>query len=87
MPLPPPPAVALISSGKPICGATAMISSSRSPPSPSVPGTTGTPALMTVARAMALSPMAAMAEGLGPIKVMPASMQAWANSSRSARKP
>ena len=37
--------------------------------------------------AMALSPMAAMAEGFGPMKVMPASAQAWANSSRSARKP
>src|SRR5512136_525702 len=63
MPLPPPPAVALTSNGKPIDGATARISSSRRLPSPSVPGTTGMPAAATVARAVALSPIAAMALG------------------------
>src|SRR3990172_2481088 len=79
MPFPPPPAVALISKGKPILGAMAMISSSRRSPSPSVPGTIGTPAAVTVARATALSPMAAMALGLGPMKTRPASSTARVN--------
>ena len=36
-----------------------------------MPGTTGTPAADTVARATALSPMAAMEDGLGPMKANP----------------
>ena len=46
MPFPPPPAVALINSGNPICGAMASSSSSVMLPTSSVPGTTGTPALI-----------------------------------------
>ena len=85
MPLPPPPAAALTISGKPICLATTASSSSRRPRS--LPGTKGTPRFFTVSRAVILSPIASMASGEGPMKVIPASAQAAANSARSERKP
>ena len=65
MPLPPPPATALIMTGKPIFSATfrAVISSSTVP---SLPGITGTFALTAISRALALSPKLMMALELGP---------------------
>ena len=56
-------------------GATASNSASVMLPVPSVPGTMGTPAACTVSLATILSPMAAIAEGLGPMKTRPASTQ------------
>jgi hypothetical protein len=85
MPLPPPPAEALIRIGKPMISAARMRSSSESPPS--VPGMMGTPRALAILRAVALSPMAPMARGGGPMKTMPASSQASAKSGRSARNP
>ena len=60
MPLPPPPAVALISTGKPISCATRTASASSSI-RPSLPGTTGTLALRAILRAAFLSPSGSMA--------------------------
>ena len=74
IPLPPPPAAAFTNTGKPISRAAALISASVWPGV--VPGTTGTPAAITVARAMSLSPMMPMARAGGPTKTMPASAQA-----------
>jgi len=53
----------------------------------SVPGTTGTPARMAARRAVVLLPIASIASGSGPMKVMPASRTARANAAFSARKP
>ncbi len=76
MPLPPPPAADLIINGNPIFDAIVTISSSLRIPSPSVPGTTGTPAFCIMLRATILSPIAAIALGVGPTKINPASIQA-----------
>ena len=86
MPLPPPPADGLISSGKPTAGAAVTRSRSVMDGSPA-PGTTGTPAAATVALARILSPIASIAAGGGPMKVRPASAQARANAAFSARNP
>ena len=57
MPLPPPPAEALIMIGKPIpCASSAA--SAGSVTTPSEPGTVGTPTSIMVRRAVALSPIA-----------------------------
>ena len=56
-------------------------------PSSVRPGTTGTPAALTVCLARILSPMASIASGGGPMNTMPASAQARANAAFSARKP
>jgi hypothetical protein len=53
----------------------------------SVPGTTGTPARSAAVRAAVLLPMVAIAAGVGPMKISPASRTAAAKSSFSARKP
>ncbi len=89
MPLPPPPATAFTTSGYPIRCASAVISASvaASANAASVPGTTGTPAAIAACRAAVLLPMSAMARGVGPTKIRPASTQAWAKSSFSARNP
>ena len=58
----------------------------RSPAAVS-PGTIGTPAACIRRRASVLSPMARMAPPEGPMKTSPASVTAWANAARSARKP
>ena len=86
MPLPPPPADGLISSGNPTPAAAAISAWSVIPRSPA-PGTTGTPAAATVALAAILSPIASMAAGGGPMKTRPASAQARANAAFSARNP
>ncbi len=66
----------------------AMVASGTSGPSgSSVPGTTGTPASIAALRAAVLLPISAIASGVGPMKVSPASRQADAKSSFSARKP
>ena len=52
-----------------------------------VPGTTGTPARWAARRAAVLLPMRAIASGVGPTKVMPASRTARANASFSDRNP
>jgi len=93
MPLPPPPALGLSSTGYPIrSAARASASSSRPGPSqswpdPSEPGTTGTPALATVCLARILSPIASIAEAGGPTNAIPAAAQAAANSVFSDRNP
>jgi hypothetical protein len=86
MPLPPPPADGLSSTGKPTSTAASATSSSDIPGSVR-PGTTGTPAAMTVRLARILSPMASMASTGGPMNTMPAAAQARANSTFSDRKP
>ena len=58
-----------------------------SPSGSSVPGTTGTPALMAAWRAAVLLPISVIASGDGPMKMRPASRHAAAKSSFSARKP
>ena len=72
MPLPPPPAAALTSTGKPA-------SSPR--------GTTGTPAATAISRAASLRPICSMTVELGPTSRMPAPSRARANGARSDRNP
>ena len=67
--------------------AAARAAAAASPSATSLPGTTGTPARPTVARAMSLSPMVAMAAEGGPIQVRPAASTARAKAAFSARKP
>jgi hypothetical protein len=52
-----------------------------------VPGTIGTPASAMISRARVFEPIASMALGGGPMKTMPASSQARANTAFSARNP
>ncbi len=86
MPLPPPPAEALIITGKPISSAifTACLSSSMTP---RCPGTVETLAAAAAFLDSILSPIAAMALGFGPMKTIPASASALGKASRSERKP
>ncbi len=81
MPLPPPPAEGLSSTGMPSLRASAASSA------PEAPGTTGTPAAATVSLARILSPISAMASAGGPTKVSPAPVTARAKAAFSARKP
>ena len=53
----------------------------------SVAGTVGTPARAAMARADTLSPSRRRVSGRGPMKAIPASAQASANSGDSERKP
>ena len=66
-----------------LAAATASSSSSTRP----LPGTSGTPASRASSRALALSPMAAMASADGPTNVSPAAVTAPANPAFSLRKP
>ena len=86
MPLPPPPAAALIMTGKPIRAASTAASAS-SAMGPSLPGTTGTPAACMRLRALVFTPMASWLSGRGPMKVRPAVRQARLKSARSERNP
>ena len=52
-----------------------------------VPGTTGTPALSAAARAVTLSPTAAMTSAGGPANATPASAHAVGRRGSSARNP
>ena len=74
MPRPPPPAAALIISGKP--------TSSGVPVS-----ITGTPASAAIRFASSLSPAERMTSGGGPTQVSPAAVTASASAGLSARKP
>ncbi len=87
MPMPPPPPDALTSSGNPTASPAASSPSSAPGSKRGLPGSTGTPALSAMARARALSPIAAMLSGRGPTKISPAASTARANSAFSDRKP
>lgn len=63
------------------------MSSSSVRPGREMPGTTGTPNADTAALAVILSPMVPMALAGGPMKTMPASCRAAANSAFSERNP
>ncbi len=86
MPLPPPPAAALIATGYPISAAIRAASSALSTGSVT-PGTIGTPAAAITCRALVFDAMASIASGGGPMKVTPAAAQARANPEFSARNP
>ena len=86
IPFPPPPADALIMMGKPISRAT-VVASSASVRIPSEPGTVGTPTSIMVRRAVALSPMARIWSGVGPMNTRSEREQISLNSAFSARKP
>ena len=78
MPLPPPPAAALTSTGK-------RMSSTGS--STAYAGTTGTPALTAISRAASLRPICSITAAEGPTSLIPAASTARANAARSERKP
>ena len=61
--------------------------SSPSAMMPRWPGTVETPAALASFLDSILSPIASMARGLGPMKVMPAACKAVGNAARSDRKP
>ena len=86
MPLPPPPALGLSSTGNPISldGRRQVVVGEAGAVRP---GTTGTPAGRTVCLARILSPIASIAAAGGPMNTMPASSQAAAKAAFSLRKP
>ena len=86
MPRPPPPADALIITGKPTLSVKARAASSVRTGS-AVPGTIGTPADAAILRAATLSPSASIASGDGPMNTMPASRHLRAKEARSERRP
>ena len=69
MPRPPPPAAALIITGKPIFSASANAASGESR-RPRLPGTVGTPAAAAASRAATLSPIRRMDCAVGPTKTV-----------------
>ena len=81
MPLPPPPAAAFTSTGKPTSSGTV------SAPWCGHDGTTGTPASTASVRAASLRPICSITSADGPTSVSPAFSTARANSARSERKP
>ena len=86
MPLPPPPAAALSSTGI----AELLGGRARRPPAlatPSVPGTSGTPAARISAFARALSPIRSITSAGGPMKTRSLSSQARTKSAFSETKP
>ena len=90
MPLPPPPATAFTMTGNPICARRDRRSPHRARRRRAArrcPGTTGTPAAIAARRAAVLLPISAIASGVGPMNVSPASRHAAAKSSFSDRKP
>ena len=72
MPLPPPPAVALRITGYFITAAV-FFASAKSLINPFEPGIQGTPALIIVDFAVALSPIPAICSGKAPINFIPCS--------------
>src|SRR5947208_1998705 len=86
IPLPPPPATALRSTGSPSRSAS-LFACTWSATGRVEPGTIGTPAACMRRRASVLSPIARMAVAGGPMKVSPASATASANGARSEKKP
>jgi hypothetical protein len=85
MPRPPPPALAFINKGKPISSASFLACSKFS--TSSQPGITGTSASFIVFLAMSLSPILAITEPLGPMKVIPFSAHKLEKSGFSDKKP
>jgi hypothetical protein len=85
MPLPPPPADALIITGKPISSAMRAASASSST-TPMWPGTVDTLALAANFFDSILSPIARMASAWGPMNTMPAAA-ARPGTAGSDRKP
>ena len=86
IPLPPPPAAALISMGYPILCAIDL-ASSTSVIFSSVPGTIGTSKAFTVALALSLSPIISIASAEGPMRVMFSLTNRLAKSAFSDKKP
>ena len=86
MPRPPPPAAALMITGKPIPRASSS-AVSTSGITPSLPGTTGSPASFMVRRATALSPILRIISGVGPMKVKPHEAHTSAKCAFSDRNP
>ena len=86
MPRPPPPAVALISTGKPIALATFIASGSLVDGAVGA-GTTGMPSFLAVSLASILSPMMRMCSDVGPMKVIWCSSRISAKRAFSDRKP
>ena len=86
MPRPPPPAVALIITGKPILCAIAIASSCVFT-GPAEPGTVGTPASMARALALALLPSASIDWLVGPMNSILQSRTTCAKWLFSERKP
>ena len=86
IPRPPPPAVALIITGNPMSDAM-VFAVLKSAMTPSEPGTTGTCAFFIVSLARALSPIALIASGGGPMNVRPEVPQISAKEAFSARNP
>jgi hypothetical protein len=82
----PPPAAALIKTGKPISPAILVASASEAMP-PSEPGTTGMPSFLAVRLASILSPMRRMCSAFGPMNWTPCSARISANRAFSDRKP
>ena len=85
MPRPPPPATALTKIGKPMSAAAASTVSTSS--LGSEPRRVGSPACFAAAIARALLPVRLSTSAGGPMKVMPAAVQASARSGFSDRKP
>ncbi len=86
IPLPPPPADALINTGKPTRAAAARVSSG-SEPVRSIDSRVGTPASATSRLDSSFEPITRMEWGLGPTHTNPASSTAAANSAFSAKNP
>ena len=86
IPFPPPPALALINTGKPICTATSLAASMSVMASFS-PGTKGTPNFSTACLLAILLPIKSILSADGPTKMMPASANLMANSDRSLKNP
>ena len=86
IPLPPPPAEALIITGKPSCDATCA-ASLASEMTPRDPGSVLTPASAAIRLLCILSPIARIALGGGPRKATPAASTASANGAFSERNP
>ncbi len=85
MPRPPPPADALMITGRPI--SSTAVSAWSSVSSRPVPGKIGTPALTIAARAEILPPIRRISAGVGPMKRSLQRSHISANSAFSDRKP
>ena len=86
MPRPPPPAAALIISGKPSSEAIRWASSTLST-DPPLHGATGTPACSASFLASILSPSLRMTSASGPAKTMPSRSHSSEKAGCSATKP
>ncbi len=82
MPLPPPPAAALTSTGY---GSSRLIATRASVIE--YDGTTGTPAATAISRAASLRPILSITAADGPTSRISASSRASAKAARSERKP